>query len=85
LVLPYGATYSQEIVNECTTQGVNFYVSFAFVEKGSNKVVFSNPARKNNISGQSDYSAPVTINKKIDLDLLGATQRWQNSNNQWDE
>jgi hypothetical protein len=85
LVLPYGSTYSQDIVTECTKKGVTFYVSYAFIEKTTNKVVFSNPERKNYVTGQSHYNAPVSINKKIDLDLVGAVLRWEKSNNQWDE
>ncbi len=85
LVLPYGGTYSQDIVDECTRKGVNFYVSYAFIEVGSNKVVFSNPERKNNISSGFPYNAPVNINKRITLDIAGSIQRWQKSNNQWDD
>jgi hypothetical protein len=85
LVMPYGGTYSQDIVDECTRKGVNFYVSYAFIEANSNKVVFSNPERKNNISQGFPHNAPVNINKRIPLDISGSIQRWQKSNNQWDE
>jgi hypothetical protein len=38
LVLPFGATYSSDIEEECTRLGVNFYISYAFIGQ-NNEIV----------------------------------------------
>ena len=85
LVLPQGTLIDPAVVTECTSKGVNLYVSYAFLETATQKVVFSNPKNLNNLSNEIYPKPLASFDKKIDLDVNGAIQRWQNSNNDTDD
>lgn len=83
LVVPYGTVIDPEVEKECTKSGVNFYISYAFINS-EGKVVFSNPKRQNFISTEKSPQ-PGNLDKPIAFDFQRATVYWDTSNNSEDE
>lgn len=48
LVVPYGTTVDDEVIKMADNNGVNLYVSYAFINVKTHEIVFSNPEKINN-------------------------------------
>jgi RHS repeat-associated protein len=70
LVLPYDGFYNKKITDKTIEKKVHFYVSYAFRNIHTGKIVFSNPMSKNSFSKSKKFGSGSNFNAKIGSGVL---------------